>query len=262
MKVLMSFMALATLFSLQPSATADEWNKHWTVVPNPELRITAGDAAVTVEATETNAIDATLTTHGWSIGSSGVRVTEHQSGNSVEIDIKVPPTHFDFGNRSIRLQVRVPRELMANIHTGDGSIRLRGLHGPLRADTGDGSIQGDDLEGTLDANTGDGSIHISGRFDNVQLRTQDGSVELEAKHGSRLRSDWRVQTGDGSVHVNLPPELSADLELRTGDGHIRLDLPLTVRGTESEHEVRGKLNGGGPLLTVRTGDGSITVGSS
>lgn len=262
MKILMSFMALATVLSLQPSATADEWNRHWQVGPNPELRVNAGDAAVTVEATETNAIDATLTTRGWSIGSSGVRVTEHQSGNSVEIDIKVPSMHFNFGNRSIQLHVRVPRELMANIHTGDGSIRLRGLHGPLRADTGDGSIQGDDLDGTLDANTGDGSVHIAGRFDNIQLRTQDGSVQLDARRGSRLRSDWRVQTGDGSVHVNLPPDLSADLELRTGDGRIQLDLPLTVKGSESEHEVRGKLNGGGASITVRTGDGSITVGSS
>jgi DUF4097 and DUF4098 domain-containing protein YvlB len=261
MKVLMLFIALATLLSVQPSARADEWNRHWQVGPNPELRVTAGDAAVTVEASEASAIDATLTTRGWPIGSSGVRVTEHQSGNSVEIDIKVPSTHFNFGDRSIQLQVRVPRKLMANIHTGDGSIRLHGLHGPLRADTGDGSIQGDDLDGTLDANTGDGSIHITGRFDNVQLRTQDGSVELEAKQGSRLHSDWRVQTGDGSVRVNFPRDLSADLELRTGDGHIRLDLPLTVRGTESEHEVRGKLNGGGPSLTVQTGDGSITVGS-
>lgn len=261
MKILMSFIALATLLSVQPSAKADEWNKHWSVGPNPELRINAGDAGVTVEAGETNAMDATLTTRGWSIGSSGVRVTEHQSGNSVEIDIKVPSMHFDFGNRSIRLQVRVPRELMANIHTRDGSIRLRGLHGPLRADTGDGRIEGDDLDGTLDANTGDGSIHISGRFDNVQLHTQDGSVELEARHGSRLRSDWRVQTGDGSVRVHLPRDLSADLELHTGDGHISLDLPLTVGGTQNEHEVRGKLNGGGPLLTVRTGDGSINVSS-
>jgi hypothetical protein len=102
---------------------------------------------------------------------------------------------------------------------------------------------------------------VAGRFDNVQLRTQDGSVEFAAARGSRMQSDWRVQTGDGSVHANLPPDLAADLELRTGDGHIRLDLPLTVSGVESEHEVRGKLNGGGPLLTVRTGDGSITVGS-
>jgi DUF4097 and DUF4098 domain-containing protein YvlB len=259
MKVLIAVLALAMLLLLQPSARADEWNKHWSVGPNPELRINAGDAAVTVEAGEANAMDATVTTRGWSIGSSGVRVTEHQSGNSVEIDIKVPSMHFNFGNRSIRLEVRVPRELMANIHTGDGSIRLRGLHGPLRADTGDGSIQGDDLDGTIDANTGDGSVHISGRFDNVQLHTQDGSVELEARRGSRLQSDWRVQTGDGSVRVNLAPDLSADLELHTGDGHIGVDLPLTVNGTQNEHEIRGKLNGGGPSLTVRTGDGSIHV---
>lgn len=261
MKVLIAVLALAMLLLLQPSARADEWNKHWSVGPNPELRINAGDAAVTVEAGEANAMDATVTTRGWSIGSSGVRVTEHQSGNSVEIDIKVPSMHFNFGNRSIRLEVRVPRELMANIHTGDGSIRLRGLHGPLRADTGDGSIQGDDLDGTIDANTGDGSVHISGRFDNVQLHTQDGSVELEARRGSRLQSDWRVQTGDGSVRVNLAPDLSADLELHTGDGHIGVDLPLTVNGTQNEHEIRGKLNGGGPSLTVRTGDGSIHVSS-
>jgi DUF4097 and DUF4098 domain-containing protein YvlB len=261
MKVLVSFLSLATLACLQPSARADEWNKHWSVGPNPELHVTAGDAAVIVEATESNAITATLTTRGWPIGSSGVRVSDHQSGNSVEIDIKVPSTHLSFGNRSIRLEVRVPRELTANIHTGDGSIRLRGLHGPLRADTGDGSIQGEDLDGTLDANTGDGSVHIDGRFDIVQLHTQDGSVELKAQRGSKMQSDWRVQTGDGSVRVSLPSNLAADLELRTGDGHIHLDLPLTVNGTQNEHEVRGKLNGGGPALTVRTGDGSISVGS-
>jgi len=261
MKVFMPAMALAMLLLLQPSARADEWNKHWSVGPNPELRINAGDAAVTVEAAETNAIDATLTTRGWSIGSSGVRVTEHQSGNSVEIDIKAPTLHFDLGNHSIRLKVRVPREVIANVHTGDGSIELRGLHGPLRADTGDGSIQGDDLDGTLDANTGDGSVHIAGRFDNGQLHTQDGSVNLDARHGSRLQSDWRVQTGDGSVRVKLPSDLSADLELRTGDGHISVNLPLTTSGNQNEHEMRGKLNGGGPLLTVRTGDGSINVSS-
>ncbi len=261
MKVLVSVLSFAALVFLQSNARADEWNKHWSVGPNPELRINAGDAAVTVEASESNSITASLTTRGWGIGSSGVRVTDHQNGNSVEIDIKVPTMHFSFGNHSIRLEVRVPRELTANIHTGDGSIRLRGLHGPLRADTGDGSIQGDDLEGTLDANTGDGSVHIVGRFDNVQLHTKDGSVDLEAQRGSKMQSDWRVQTGDGSVRLSLPSDLAADLELRTGDGRIHLDLPLTVNGTQNEHEVRGKLNGGGPLLSVRTGDGSITVGS-
>lgn len=262
MKATIAALSMAVLVFLHPSAKADEWNKHWSVGPNPELRIDAGDAAVVVEATETNTIEAHLTTRGYSIGPSGVRITDHQTGNSVEIYIRVPSMHFSFGNHSIRLEVRVPRQLTANIHTGDGSIRVHGLHGPLRVDTGDGSVEGDDLDGTLDAHSGDGSIDISGRFDNVQLHTNDGSVKLEAAHGSKMQSDWRVQTGDGSVHVNLPSDLSADLELRTGDGHIRLDLPLTVSGSQNEHEMRGKLNGGGPFLSIRTGDGSITVGSS
>jgi len=74
-----------------------------------------------------------------------------------------------------------------------------------------------------------------------------------------MQADWRVETGDGSVRLNLPRNLPADLELRTGDGGIRMNLPVSVTGKQSENEVHGKLNGGGRLLTVRTGDGSITV---
>jgi len=261
MKFIIASLSLVAFAVLPSAANADQWNKHWSVGPNPELRITAGDAAVIVEATGSNGIDASLRTEGWSIGSSGIQVVEHQSGNLVQIDIKIPSTHFGFGNRSIVLEVRVPRELQGYIHTGDGSVRLRGLHGSLRVETGDGSVQGEDLDGSLDAHSGDGSVHAGGRFDNVQLHTDDGSVELDALPGSRMQTDWRVQTGDGSVKLNLPRDLSTDLELRTGDGHIELDLPLSVTGLQSEHEVRGKLNGGGALLTVRTGDGSISIGS-
>ncbi|MGA8026430.1 MAG: DUF4097 family beta strand repeat-containing protein [Bryobacteraceae bacterium] len=259
MNLAIASLTVVAIALVQPSARADQWNKHWAVGEKPELRITAGDAAVTVEAGETNGISASLRTEGWSIGSSGVQVIDHQSGNLVQIDIKVPSVHFSWGNRSIELEVRVPREMMGDIHTGDGSVRLRGLHGSVRVDTGDGSIQGEDLEGSLEARTGDGSVHVGGRFENVQLHTDDGSVDFEAINGSRMRGDWRVQTGDGSVKLRLPRDFAADVELRTGDGSIGLGLPLSVTTLQSDHEVRGKLNGGGPLLSVRTGDGSISL---
>jgi DUF4097 and DUF4098 domain-containing protein YvlB len=114
----------------------------------------------------------------------------------------------------------------------------------------------------LDAHSGDGSVHVSGRFDSLQLHTQDGSVDLSVMKGSHVNADWRVQTGDGSVQLRLPQELSANLELHTGDGHISMDLPLTVTGMKSEHSIQGKLNGGGALVLVRTGDGSISVSAS
>ncbi|MBV9038271.1 MAG: hypothetical protein JO182_27525 [Acidobacteriaceae bacterium] len=50
--------------------------------------------------------------------------------------------------------------------------------------------------------------------------------------------------------------------MRTGDGHLRVDLPLSVEVMKSDHELRGKLNGGGPTLVVHTGDGSISIGAA
>ena len=38
-----------------------------------------------------------------------------------------------------------------------------------------------------------------------------------------------------------------------------LDLPVTVNGSIERSSIRGKLNGGGPLLEITTGDGSIRV---
>lgn len=254
-----TILALAALAVASQFAWADEWSKHWNVSGKPELRISAGDASVIVEAGSDHAIDARLTTVGWSIGPGAVRVEEHQMGDKVEIDVTVPSSHFSWGNHSIRLEVRVPRELVGNLHTGDGSITLRGLHGNLHADTGDGSIHGDSLDGALDVHTGDGSVHIAGRFDNLQLHTQDGSVDVEVQEGSRVQTDWRIQTGDGSVRLRVPHSLSADLEAHTGDGSIHFDVPGATNNGRREHELEAKLNGGGPALVLRTGDGSITV---
>ena len=102
-------------------------------------------------------------------------------------------------------------------------------------------------------------MQVNGRFYNLQLHTQDGSVDLDVQKGSRLASGWRVETGDGSVHLTVPKDLAADLELRTGDGHIRGDLPVSLQSIRNDHDCRATLNGGGPPLVVRTGDGSISV---
>ena len=254
-------MAMIGVIVFQAKAGAEEWTKRWSVGPKPELHVAAGDGSVRVMAGDENGIDATVKTRGWSIGENGVKIMEHQSGNRVDLEVREPSAHFSFGGRSLSIELRVPRELVAEIHTGDGSITMQGLHGALRMDTGDGSIHGDDLDGALTGHTGDGSVHVSGRFDVLQLHTSDGSVEVAVSPGSRVSSDWKVETGDGSVRLELPHDLSANIELLTGDGSIHLDMPVTVNGLRNEHEIRGKLNSGGPLLRVRTGDGSITVQS-
>ena len=241
---MMSFAALALAPGL---LKAEDWHKRYTVDAKPEIHILTGDASVMIEAGGDGAVEARLITRGWSMGgSSGIQVIEHQAGNRVEIEVKLPSMHF-MGSHSARLEVRVPREMIGEIRTGDGSVELHGLRGPVHATTGDGSIRADDMDGALTAYTGDGSIHARGRFDNLQIRTGDGSVEINVLAGSRLDSNWRLQSGDGSVRLNVPRDLAADFEIaKPSDGHIQTNLPLTVMGRQNSHQMQGKLNGGGP----------------
>ncbi|HEV2689186.1 MAG TPA: DUF4097 family beta strand repeat-containing protein [Bryobacteraceae bacterium] len=240
---------------------ADDWSKKFSVSGKPELRVDANDGSVQIRTWDRKEIEARVTTVGWRISPAEVRIIDHQTGDRVELEVRIPHRPFSmvFGRRNIRVEIQVPRELRSDIHTGDGAIIVEGLHGETHLSTGDGHIEAEALDGTLEANTGDGKIRARGRFDLMNLHTGDGSIEAEIASGSKMNSAWTVRTGDGHVTLRLPQNFSADLEVHTGDGHIQSDLPVTISGVHHEHELRGKLNAGGPLFTVRTNDGSIRL---
>ena len=54
-------------------------------------------------------------------------------------------------------------------------------------------------------------------------------------------------------------EEAANVELHTSDGSITTNIPIAVAGSFGHHDVHGKMNGGGKLLTVHTSDGSVTL---
>jgi DUF4097 and DUF4098 domain-containing protein YvlB len=156
----------------------------------------------------------------------------------------------------------MPREGRVDLRTGDGKIELGNFKGEMQLHSGDGSEEIDGVDGKLRATTGDGHIRANGRFDELDLKTGDGRVDAHAATGSALAMGWRLESGDGTVTLEVPANLAADVELHTGDGHIDLDLPVTTEGKIREGEVRGKLNGGGNLLVIHTGDGSIRLRKS
>lgn len=238
---------------------ADEWNKSFPVSAEPDLRVTTTDGAITVRAWDRNEIAARVITHGWQIRPSEVRVNDHHAANRVEIEVITPKEFVTFGRHSVEVVISVPRELHAELRSGDGHISLQDLKGEFHLSTGDGSIDADAIDGVLDAKTGDGSIRASGRWERLDLRTEDGSVEAGARAGSKMTGAWSVHTGDGHVTLRLPENFSADLDAHTGDGKVTVDFPVTVSGSVGGSDLRGKLNGGGETLTVRTGDGGIRL---
>lgn len=240
-------------------AGADEWSKTFNLTGKPDLRVETSDANIRVSTWDQNTIEARVNTSRYKIGEGGIRVEEHQDGNSVQIEVHFPHHNFniDFGNHRVDIEIRLPREGKLNLHTGDGKIEVSGFKGEVDVRSGDGAEILDGVDGKLRASTGDGPIRANGRFDELEVKTGDGRVEVRAASGSSMAAGWRLETGDGSVTLEIPENLAADVDLHTSDGHIDLDMPVATSGTIRENEVRGKLNGGGNPVTIRTGDGSI-----
>jgi len=261
-RIALAILALGLAATLP--ARADEWSKTYNLTGKPDLRIETSDANIRVSTWDQNSIEAKVTTSRYKIGEGGIRVEERQNGDTVEIEVRYPHHNFnvEWGQHRVDIEVRMPREGKVNLRTGDGKIEIAGLKGEMELHSGDGSESLDGVAGKLHAYTGDGHITASGRFDELELKTGDGHVDVRAAAGSSLASSWRLETGDGNVSLELPGELAADVDLHTNDGHIDLDMPVATAGKIRENEVRGKLNGGGSLLTIRTGDGSIHLRKS
>jgi DUF4097 and DUF4098 domain-containing protein YvlB len=283
--------------SVLPSASTDEWTKTFNLERSAKVRVDTSDANIRVTSCDCSSVTARITTQGWKIGGDGINVLDHQTGDQVGIEVRFPrhALQMNWQNRRVDIELNVPREADLDLHTGDGNVDVQGVKGSILLRSGDGNLKLSDLQGTLKAETGDGNIdmrnvrgdltlhtgdgridvsgidgsfraetgdgrvHVNGRFDVLDVRTGDGGIDAVASEGSKLEANWRLNTGDGNLNLRLPATIAADVELHTSDGNIDFDLPVMVSGRQSKKGVHGQLNGGGKLLSLKTGDGSIRL---
>ena len=158
--------------------------------------------------------------------------------------------------------------------TNGGSIELNGCDGPLKVDTSGGRIEAIDGTGSLEARTsggaivvrnfgGDAKVETSGgrlSFENINGkifgRTSGGSINAKLK--SPVPGDVNLETSAGSIEVLVPSDAGLDVEAEASSGRVTSDLPFT--GTRTDRDsMKGKINGGGKSLVLRSGAGSISI---
>ena len=269
-------MAFLTTGLFAATVHADDYTKTYTVSNRATVRVETDDGSVNVTTGDTKNVEFRVEYQGYTLDRS-LHIDSSQHGDEVELVARIPHgLHISLGiMRRLHIEVRMPKDADLQVRTGDGSIKannvsgtidlhsgdgalsVASLKGAVRLHTGDGSIEASDLDGKCDATSGDGRIRLSGRFDVLSAKSGDGSVNVDALHGSKLDSSWSIVSGDGSIDVALPADLSADIEASSGDGRITSDIPVTVEGVMSKSRLRGKMNGGGSTLTIHSGDGSI-----
>jgi DUF4097 and DUF4098 domain-containing protein YvlB len=137
------------------------------------------------------------------------------------------------------------------------------VSGDIEIRTEDGSIRLDEATGRMQLDTDDGSITVAGVPAVLRARTNDGAIRLRLQDQTVMAEAWDVSTGDGSITFTLPERFNAEIDAETRDGSIRSSHPdLRIDEADGERrraprEVKARMGSGGPVLKVRTGDGSI-----
>src|ERR1700693_1056523 len=106
----LSLAILAAILVAAAPAHADEWPKTYTLSGKPDLRVETSDANIRVTTWDQNTIEAKVITERYKVGEGGIRVEEHQNGDSVEIDVHYPHHHFnlEWGQHKVDIIVQMP----------------------------------------------------------------------------------------------------------------------------------------------------------
>lgn len=214
------------------------------------------------------------------VGNTNGAVNVRTGGGNIRIASAKGKVGAESGGGSV---VVVSCQDGATIETGGGNIQVERCQGAVRATTGGGSVDLGDIGGGAIIETGGGSIRLASAKGPVKADTGGGCIELNGVPSARAetggggiiakflssgeRTDSVLETGAGDVTVYLASDLAISIRaaIELANGHnIHTDFSDIHVATEGGQwgpktvTAEGQLNGGGPVLKVRTSSGNIT----
>jgi DUF4097 and DUF4098 domain-containing protein YvlB len=209
-------------------------------------------------------------------------VSLHTGGGSIKVNSAKGKIDAESGGGSVTI---VSGMQGAVLETGGGNIDVERCLGQVKASTGGGSIDLGEIGGSAEMNTGGGSIRLASAKGHVRAETGGGSIELNGVPSARAETgaggivakfvassgdhtDSVLETSVGDITVYLAPNMNVTVRasIEVANGHnIRSDFPeirVTTEGGDygpKTVSAEGSLNGGGPVLKIRTTTGDIYI---
>ena len=211
--------------------------------------------------------DLRLQTAGGSINirSAGGKVHAETAGGSIELGSATQSAYLSTAGGGIQVK-RCDGELRAS--TAGGSVEIGDVGGGANLETSGGSIRLASAKGDVRATTSGGGIRLNGLTHGATAKTAAGPIYAEFIASKGAFSESYLETSVGDVIVYLPPDLPVTVRatIDAAMGHKMItDFPevkVTSEGGEwGPREIygQGAINGGGPLLKIRTTAGNIEL---
>ena len=228
----------------------DEWKRSYTLAAGGRIEVLNVNGKIEVEPSSGNTFEvrAERVARGASEAAAKealarIEIVEQASDREVRIETKVTRTGmFNHGGGEVRYFLKVPAGADLRVRTVNGGISLAGVSGTLKAETTNGGVNGKRLTGSVQAGTTNGGIEIE--MDKVA----EGGLQLE--------------TTNGGIDLRIPKDAPVTISARLTNGRIDASsLSIQVDGEVSRRRLDGKMNGGGPRISLETTNGGITIGA-
>jgi DUF4097 and DUF4098 domain-containing protein YvlB len=181
----------------------------------------------------------------------------------------------DRGEGSADFTVSLPRGVKLLASTGNGEVDVRGASSNVRASSGNGevnvsggtevqassgngevSVEG--AQGEVEASTGNGTIRVRTSTGPVSAHTGNGSIDVEMRSLSKM-DDMDFTTGNGSITVAFPSNLSARIDANGSFRNFETEFPLDMGRGFSGNHIRGTIGRGDANIRLSTGNGQIRL---
>ena len=176
-----------------------------------------------------------------SIGEAGSSVVAETSSGSIEITTANGPVE---------------------VRNSGGDVRIDEADAETVASTSSGSIVIKLAKGKVDARNSGGKIEVNDARETVQARTSSGPIIVG--FGTQPKAESHLEVSGGDIKVTLPRSAALDVDARSSGGKVVSAFPVTsiVSGEPKPGALRGKINGGGSMLTLRASSGDIRLNES
>ena len=158
---------------------------------------------------------------------SRIEKTMEKRGNALHIEFKINQSRrlwsFFSGKPSVQFNatIETPKEIDVELHTSGGPIEVATLNGHVQANTSGGRMKFRDIEGSIKWHTSRGPIEAQNINGDVNLSTSVGLISV-----SSITGQTKLSTSGGGMHA---------------------------------HHMQCPVNGGGPILELKTSGRGIAI---
>jgi len=225
----------------------DEWSRSYPMSAGGSIELANTNGAITVTQGSGNTVEVKAERVAKAATEEAARdllkqleIREDVTASQIKIETKTP-SGMRLGGVEVRYALTVPSGVAVRVDNTNGRITLTGLSGDVKAETTNGGVSGSGLTGPVRATTTNGGIELG-----VASVHPDGIT---------------LETTNGGVSLTLPSDVKADISASCVNGGISSDLPIEKDGSSSRRSLRGRLNGGGPRVSLETVNGGVKIAS-